>query len=152
MAVDIGGEAKIPNPALQVLAGLVGEWQTTGSHPFVPGLVLHGRASFAWQDNGAFLVMRSEIDEPRFPSGIAIFGSDDALDSTFMLYFDERGVSRKYDVTTNGNVVTWWRDDPELSQRNTLIVAPDRIEAKGEMSRQGAAWEGDLSLTYERVG
>jgi hypothetical protein len=38
--------------------------------------------------------MHSEIDEPEIPSGIAIIGSDDATDEFFMLYFDERGVSR----------------------------------------------------------
>jgi len=41
--------------------------------------------------------MRSEIDEPGIPSGVAIVGSDDATGEYFMLYFDERGVSRKYD-------------------------------------------------------
>jgi hypothetical protein len=151
MAAAVGSEAQIPNPALLPLATLVGDWRTTGSHPFVPGVVLHGRVTFAWHDNGAFLVMRSEIDEPRFPSGIAIFGSDDAASAYFMLYFDERGVSRKYDMAIDGNVVTWHRDDLELSQRNTLTIGPNRIDGRGEMSRQGGAWEADLSLTYERM-
>ena len=43
--------------------------------------------------------MRSEIDEPEIPSGLAIFGSDNATGEYFMLYFDERGVSRKYNVS-----------------------------------------------------
>jgi hypothetical protein len=153
MTGQIGREAQIPNPALKPLEKLLGEWRTTGSHPLVPGVVLHGRASFAWQDSGAFLVMRSEIDEPRFPSGIAIFGSDDQLSRYFMLYFDERGVSRMYGVTVDGNVVSWHRDDPDFKQRNVLTVDPsgDRIIGKGEMSRDGSAWEDDLSLTYERM-
>jgi len=49
-----------------------------------------GIRSFSW-------IMRSEIDEPGIPSGVAIVGSDDATGEYFMLYFDERGVSRKYD-------------------------------------------------------
>jgi hypothetical protein len=40
---------------------------------------------------------------------MAVIGSDDAAATYFMLYFDERGVSRKYDVTMTGNVLTWWR-------------------------------------------
>jgi len=51
---------------------------------------LLGIRSFSW-------IMRSEIDEPGIPSGVAIVGSDDATGESFMLYFDERGVSRKYD-------------------------------------------------------
>src|ERR1700753_2717718 len=103
----IGREAMIPNPALAPLGRLGGQWQTTGTPPLVPGKTFHGRTSFAWQDGGAFLVMRTEIDEPDIPSGIAYFGSDDAAGAFFMIYFDERGVSRKYDVTVKGNVVSW---------------------------------------------
>ena len=44
---------------------------------------------------GAFLMMRSEIDEPGIPSGLAIIGNDDSRDEYSMHYFDERGVSRK---------------------------------------------------------
>jgi hypothetical protein len=85
-----GREAAIPNPKLAPFARLVGTWSTSGSHPLVPGVDLHGRTSFAWIEGGAFLVMRSEIDEPQIPSGIAIFGSDDETAECFMLYFDER--------------------------------------------------------------
>src|SRR5262245_36208060 len=99
MTANIGHEALMPNPALKPFAALVGEWQTTGSHPYVPGVTFHGRTSFAWHEGGAFLIMRSEIDEPDIPSGVAVFGSDDVAESYFMLYFDERGVSRKYNVT-----------------------------------------------------
>ena len=76
MTTTIGCEAAIRNPALQPLAFLVGEWRTEGSHPMLPGKTLHGRTSFAWSDGGAFLVMRSEIDEPDIPSGIGIMGTD----------------------------------------------------------------------------
>jgi hypothetical protein len=38
--------------------------------------------------------MRSEIDEPEIPSALAVFGSDDATNEFFMLYFDERSISR----------------------------------------------------------
>jgi hypothetical protein len=97
--------------------------------------------------------MRSEIDEPGIPSGVAVFGSDDAAGTYFMLYFDERGVSRKYDVTMTGSVLTWWRDEPNFSQRATITVDDDgtRMIARGEMARDGGAWEEDLSLTYVKV-
>ncbi|HEY0807122.1 MAG TPA: hypothetical protein VGD84_18790 [Pseudonocardiaceae bacterium] len=50
----IGSEALIPNPALRPFAALVGEWRTTGTHPYVPDTIFHGRASFAWHEGGAW--------------------------------------------------------------------------------------------------
>jgi hypothetical protein len=103
--------------------------------------------------SGAFLILHSEIDEPDIPSGIAIFGSDDALGEYFMLYFDERGVSRRHDVSLHDNVLKWWRNAPGFSQRNTLTIGDDgrTIIGKGEVSKDGVSWEKDLDLTYTRV-
>jgi hypothetical protein len=85
-------EAAIPNPALKPFGILIGEWKTTGTHPYVPGTTFHGFTSFKWMEGGAFLIMHSEIDEEEIPSGIAIFGSDNSTGEYFMLYFDERKV------------------------------------------------------------
>jgi hypothetical protein len=149
----IGSEARKPNPFLKPFEPLIGEWRTTGTHPLLPGKTLHGRASFSWIEGGAFLIWRSEIDEPEIPSGTAILGSDDAEGTFSMLYFDERDVSRKYGVTISGDVMTWSRDDPKFRQRMTLAIdaGGTRIVSKGEMSREGKPWEGDLELTYERI-
>ena len=148
----IGVEAAIPNPALAPLQAVVGTWRTVGRHPYLPDTVLHGRTSFAWMDGGAFLVMRTEIDEPLIPSGIAIIGSDDATGRFSMLYFDERGVSREYEVTIGDGVFTWSRNTPAFSQRFVCTIAPDgrSMSGKGEMSRDGAPWEKDLELDYTR--
>ncbi len=98
--------------------------------------------------------MRSEIDNPNFPSGVAIFGSGDVAKNYFMLYFDERSISRKYDVTMKGNTLEWWRDEPSFSQRFTIAIEDDgnTMVGEGEMSRDGAAWEKDLALTFVRLG
>ena len=153
MTSPIGSEALIPNPALLPFKAFVGEWQTTGTHPYVPGKIFHGRVSFAWHEGGAFLIMRSEIDEPEIPSGVAVFGSDDAAGTYTMIYFDERGVSRKYEVTMTANLLTWHRDEPTFSQRFAIAMegGGDTMTGKGEMSRDGAPWEDDLSLAYVRV-
>lgn len=124
MAELVQNEAAKPNPALQSLAILVGTWTTLGTHPLVPGVTFHGRTSFAWMAGGAFLIMQSQIDEPQIPSAIAIFGTDDATGECFMLYFDERGVSRKYDVGVQGNAWKWWRTAPGFSQRMTQPSRP----------------------------
>jgi hypothetical protein len=153
MTDAIGAEALIPNPRLAVFAPLVGEWTTEGRHPMVPGTTFHGRVSFEWHEGGAFLCMRSEIDEPQIPSGIAIIGDDDDTRAFTMLYFDQRSVARRYDVTMESNVLTWSRTSPKLSQRFVLTVDDDggSMRGVGEMSRDGGAWEPDLSLTYVRM-
>jgi hypothetical protein len=143
-----------PDPKLQALAALVGEWTTLGAHPLLPGKSLHGHATITWLESGAFLLVRSHTDEPEIPDGVAILGTDDATpDSGAMLYFDVRNVSREYRWTIAGDVWTWSRDEPGFSQRMVLTIAEDRqsIEAKGEMSRNGQAWEPDLQLSYRRV-
>ena len=146
-------EASIPNPALKPFSVLIGNWNTTGTHALIPDTILHGRTSFEWLEGGAFLVMRTEIDEPSIPSGIAIIGSDDSTNEYFMLYFDERGVSRKFEVTLRDNVWKWWRNVPGFSQRyqGTIVDAGNTIIGKGELSKDGSTWEKDLDLTYKRV-
>jgi hypothetical protein len=146
-------EASIPNPKLQPMSALIGEWTTVGTHPYVPNTTFHGRTSFEWLEGGAFLLMHSEIDEPGIPTGIAVFGSDDSEEELFMLYFDERGVSRKYSVSMRDNVWRWWRDSPGFSQRftGTLVNDGRTIIGKGELSKDGQSWERDLELTYTRM-
>ena len=70
-----------------------------------------------------------------------------------MLSFDERGVSRKSDLSFENNVLKWWRNAPEISQRYTWTIVDDgdTIIVKGEMSKDGLSWEKDLDLTYTRV-
>jgi uncharacterized protein DUF1579 len=152
MPGEVGQEALKPNPALRALAALIGTWDTVGTHPYLPGKTLHGRAIFELIEGGAFLRWRSEIDEPEVPSGVAILGSDNATGDYHMLYFDERDVSRKFDITIEGNEVRLQRSSPDFSQRMVLTVADDgrTMVSKGEMSRNGGAWEPDLQLTYSR--
>jgi hypothetical protein len=153
MPQSVKHEAAMPNPALKPLNALVGTWNTVGTHPLVPGTTFHGRTTFDWIEGGAFLIMHSRIDEPEIPSGIAVFGSDDATGECSMLYFDERGVSRRYEVSLQGGVWRWWRNAPGLSQRFTGAISADgrTIVSRGEMSRDGTSWEPDLELTYTRA-
>ena len=152
MTKKLNHEAAIPNPALNLLKTLIGEWETVGTHPLVPNTIFHGHTSFEWIEGGAFLIMHSEIDEPEIPSGIAIFGSDDSTGEYFMLYFDERKVSRKYDVSFQGKIIKWSRNSSDFSQRMTLtFVDNNTIISMGEMSKDGKIWENDLELTYTRV-
>ena len=150
---SFGKSAAIPNPALKKFNALIGEWSWEGSHPMLPGVTLNGRTSFEWLEGGAFMIMRSNNTEGKIPTGVALFGSDDAANELYMLYFDERKISRMYKTSFNENVLKWWRNTAEFSQRNTLTLSSDgkTIVSKGEMSRDGAAWEADLSMTYKKM-
>ena len=153
MTTPIGPEVQRPNPALEPLSQLVGVWRTTGTHPLIPGTTFHGRTSFEWHEHGAFVLMRSEIDEPEIPSAVAVVGSDDAAGTFTMIYFDERDVSRRYTVEVGDGEVSWHRDEAGFAQRMVLTIATDgdRLDAQGRMAREGGAWEDDLQLTYERI-
>jgi len=145
--------ASVPNPALQPFSILIGTWNTTGTHGLVPDTILHGRTSFEWLEHGAFLIMRSEIDDPRFPKGIAIVGSDDTEGEYYMLAFDERGVSRKYEVTLRDTIWKWWRNAPGFFQRyeGTIVDDGNTIIGKGELSKDGVSWEKDLDLALVKI-
>ena len=70
-----------------------------------------------------------------------------------MLYFDERGVSRRYEVRMQDKTLTWWRNATDFSQRFTMTIDPDgrTMTSRGQYSRNGAAWEPDLELTHTRL-
>ena len=97
--------------------------------------------------------MRSETDEPEIPSGIAIISGDDSSDMLTMLYFDERGVARRYEVALRPDGFTWSRDTPEFSQRYRVSFAQDgrTMEGEGTMKKNGGDWEPDLRLSYVRA-
>ncbi len=147
-------EASIPNPLLEPLGVLIGDWSTTGTHPMIPNTTLHGRARFEWLENGAYLLWRSEIDEPGVPSGLAIFGSDDSSDKYSMLYFDERGVSRVFEATLQDNIWKWQRIVHGFSQRftGTIVDGGNTIIGVSELSRDDVSWNKDLELTFRRMG
>src|SRR3954451_6165801 len=153
MATPIGSEAQRRNPELETLTPLIGQWRTTGTHPLVPGTTFHGRTSFEWFENGAFVLMRSETGEPEIPSAVAIIGSDDAAGTLTMIYFDERDISRRYTVEVTEGQVRWHRDEAGSARALVLSTAADggRLEGRGKMSRDGGPWEGDLQLDYERI-
>lgn len=149
----LASAALIPNPRLAPFAPLLAEWATTGRHAMIPGVMLHGRVVFDWHEGGAFLRMRTEVDEPRIPAAVALVGSDDAGESFTMLYFDERTVSRRFEVSIDGDVVRWWRTAPGFSQRFTLTIAPGARTLHGvsEFSKDDVSWQQDLEMAYTRV-
>lgn len=141
------------NKRLADFDAFLGEWTTTGTHPYLPGRTLRGRVSFERIEDGAFVRVRSTSAESEIPSGVAIFGTDDAEGDGTMIYFDQRGVSRRYAFKIAAGELSWWRDDPAFRQRFTVTVNAGgaSMSGKGQMSRDGGPWENDLALEYARA-
>ncbi|MGE5223851.1 MAG: hypothetical protein ACM3PY_15540 [Omnitrophica WOR_2 bacterium] len=141
-----------PAPVMKSLGVLVGNWDLMGMHPMIPTGV-RGRASFEWLDGDGLLIQRTDMEQPGPPNSVSAIGCDDSHQAFCMLYFDERGVSRIYSMSLEGNLWRMWRDAPGFSQRFTGTISHDgnTITALWEKSEDGSTWEHDLELTYTRI-
>ena len=149
-----GSERQPPQPtrSLKQFEVLIGKWTTVGTHPQLPAAV-HGHSTFEWLREGALLAWHFDWERGQgIPSAYSIIGHDDAVEPCSMLYTDERGVSRIYQMTLAGGVWKMWRDSPDFSQRMTGTFSADgqTIAWKGELSHDGSTWEPDLSVTFTK--
>ncbi|WP_131737298.1 hypothetical protein [Actinomadura roseirufa] len=141
-------EQSTPNPALNDLDALIGEWDVA-----VPMLTTaRGRVRVERAEGGAFLRLRSEAPAP-VPSSTMMIGRDDASGAYTALYHDSRGVSRLYQMGFAGGVWTMWRAAPGFHQRfsGTLSGDGSEIRASWERSEDGSSWALDFDLTYTRT-
>jgi hypothetical protein len=148
-----GQQPPAPNPSIERLAALVGEWRTDINMPLDPPIVTSGRTTCEWSEDGSFLIVRGSVEHPDFPSLTAILGGDDETERYSMLYFDSRGISRLYEMSLSTEVWKLWREAPELSQRFIGKFSEDGNTMVGawERSSDGAHWEYDFDLMYTKV-
>jgi uncharacterized protein YndB with AHSA1/START domain len=145
-----------PNPALDPLKELVGEWNMELSNAaFLPSPsdTVNGNVSFEWVEEGAFLVMRMGDKPPSPPQAVWLIGRDESMPDYQVLYFDSRKVSRIYEMSFADGVWKMWRDAPGFSQRfqGTFSDDGNTITACWEKSFDGSKWEHDFDLTYTKV-
>ncbi len=138
---------------LKELGLLVGEWKMLGTHPAFPSAA-NGHSSFAWLQPGMLLIWHFDWEQPGPPSAISVIGYDDAAEAYSMLYSDERGVARIYQINFDGGVWRMHRESPGFSQRATGTFSNDGrvITVHGELSRDGSTWEQDLDIVYTKIG
>jgi hypothetical protein len=143
----------IANPALSNLDVLIGEWDVALSFPVDPPGTVHGHASGAWFEDGSFFIMRMGAQTAGPPYSLAIIGRDDSTEAYTLLYLDDRGVSRVYQMSLGHGEWKQWREAPGFSQRFTGRFSADgnTITAHWEKSKDGVSWEHDFDLTYTRV-
>lgn len=147
------GKASQLNPIFEYLAPLVGEWETEGRHPLFASMV-PGHASFEWLEGEALLRWHSAFEQPGPPRGFSVIGQDDTLGTCQILYSDERGVSRIYEMSLEDGLWRFWRNAPGFPQRFTGVFSEDgnTITSHGEFSRDGSTWEPDLDVIYRKTG
>jgi hypothetical protein len=140
------------NPALKKLDILIGDWQISGSHRLIPNPIT-GKINFSWFNGKSFLIMRIDFNRSGPPNSTAIIGSDDKAEKLSMIYFDERGVSRIYEIEFSDNTLKMQRNFPGFSQRFTGIVKDNGniIEGVWELCEDDINWKKDLEIAYSKI-
>jgi hypothetical protein len=137
------------NPALQALDVLVGEWAVTLSNAWFLEDDVQGAASVEWLGD-AFVVLRASLGSD-YSTWDFVFGRNDPHEAYAVLYHDERGTNRVFDMTFGDGEWTMSREDPDMHQRFIASVEPGRITGRWEASEDfGQTWRKDFDLTFER--
>ena len=142
------------NEALRQLDGLVGSWKMTMTNAWFiddPEFKGEGPATIEWLDD-AFLLVHATFGTD-YGTWVYVIGRSDAREQFVLLYHDERGVLREFQMTFADGEWTLLREDPDFHQRFIATVGADRIDGRWEASEDfGKTWRKDFDLTFERVG
>jgi len=112
------------DPLLAPLEALLGTWDTEITHRLVDGVVT-GRTAFAWGPGERYVLLRSEVDDARFPGAVQVLGRRESGEGLGLEHFDTRGVRRTYPAAVEGGVLRWGRDEPGFEQRGVLELRAD---------------------------
>lgn len=141
---------RAPNPALKDLEILVGKWKMELSNaPFLgdPSAKVESEVSFEWLEDRAFLIIRMST------GAIWLIHRDAASSNYQVFYYDDRQVSRIYEMSFSEDSWKLWRHSSGFSQRFEGRLSPDRntISAAWEKSMDNRIWEHDFDVTYQRL-
>ena len=132
----------------------VGRWRVTMANLWWledPGAVETATAVGEWIDD-SFVRLRAEKEGEEVWD--FVIGGSDARDRLAVLYHDERGVLRVFDLRLDDDG-SWamTRADPDFHQRLVGRVEGDRMVGSADASEdEGATWRTDFDLTWERTG
>jgi hypothetical protein len=131
---------------------LVGDWRLTMSDAWFlksRDVKVEGSARIGWLGD-AFLEMRAMLGMDH-GTWHWVIGRSDPHEQLVLLYHDERGVCRVFDMRFAKDKWTLTREDPDFHQRFIATVADDRIEGRWEASEDfGKTWRKDFKLIFER--
>jgi hypothetical protein len=130
----------------------VGDWALTITNMWwldEPTTVTSGTATGEWLGD-SFVRLRADLSG--VPTWEFVFGRSDARDQFVVLYHDERGVLRVFELTLDDGSWVMSRTDPDFHQRLLGRVEGDRIVAQADASDdQGATWRKDFDMIFERA-
>jgi hypothetical protein len=140
----------VRNEALEKLGTLVGDWKLTMTDAWFldsPDIKGEGSATIQWLGD-AFLEMRASLGADH-SSWHWVIGRSDPREQLVLLYYDERGVLRVFDMTFADGEWTLDREDPDFHQRFIATVNGDRIDGRWEASEDsGTTWRKDFDLIF----
>jgi hypothetical protein len=142
----------VKNEALERLDGLVGNWKLVMTNAWFleDDFRGEGSATIEWLGD-AFLQMRATLGTDQ-GTWHWVIGRSDAREQFVLLYHDERGVLRVFDMTFAEGQWTLTREDPDFHQRFVATVENDRVIGRWEASEDaGTTWRKDFDLTFERT-
>jgi hypothetical protein len=141
------------NKALAALEPLIGKWEYTMYNAwFLPSMdtKVKGFTTIERLED-SFVVVRS-TDADKKPSDIWVIGYSDPQEKYMMFYCDQRGVSRIFNTTFDGNQLVFWREDKDMYQRITLEIKADGLHSVAEASEdKGKTWRKDLEMAHTRL-
>ena len=144
-----------PNPSLKPLETLIGNWTMEISNaPFLPdpSAKVQGKVSFEWIEGGAYLAMRQGKRAAGTPFATWLITRDESSKKFAVFYYDDRNVSRIYQMSFGKAIWKIWRKAPGFSQRFKGIISKDgkTIKASWEKATNGKDWKHDFDMIYTR--
>jgi hypothetical protein len=145
-----GGGMK--NEALDRLGRLIGTWNLTMSNAHFLGSLdeqVSGWATFDWLDD-IYVVFRWSVGET--PPAVCVIGYSDPKQQYYLLYHDDRGVARMFEMEFSDSRWSLLREDVDFHQRFEAEIGDNRITAAWDASEdEGRTWRKDFDLVFERT-
>ncbi len=138
------------NKALAALEPLIGEWEYTMYNCWflesmdteVKGFTTIERL------HDSFVVLRNSRADKK-PDDIWVIGYSDPQEKYMMFYYDQRGVSRIFNVEFDGKKMVFSREDKDFYQRMTLTITANGLHTIAEASEdKGKTWRKDLEMAH----
>jgi hypothetical protein len=141
------------NKALAALEPLIGEWEYTMYNAwFLESMDTKVKGFTTIERLEDSFVVVSSTDADKKPSDIWVIGYSDPQEKYMMFYYDQRGVSRIFNATFDGNQLVFWREDKDMHQRITLEITDDGLHSVAEASEdKGKTWRKDLEMAHTRI-
>lgn len=141
------------NNALSALEPFIGEWEYTMYNCwFLESMdtTVKGYTTIERLHDSLVVIRSSDADKK--PEDVRVIGYSDPQEKYQMFYTDQRGVSRIFNASFDGQKIVFQREDNDMHQRVTLEITPDGLHSVAEASEdQGTTWRKDLEMAYVKI-